>query len=189
MSSNINFERVLAFGGDCSICHDDMLGKPALAHGKCEPLHEACLKTWLEVSKTCPLCRGTVDVDSLFSWKERALIPLKVIIKDVRIAAGIAVGVGAIAARSMLANAIVIKHWEERIPREMVEIRASEVALIIAAAAVTGALAGTLAEVAVARVEERLSIVARGGGLLIAARVSLLVAGAVGGAIGSLKIF
>lgn len=95
MPGTVDFKRVLAFG-DCLICKDELSGKPALAHEgvKCEPCHEDCLKTWVKVKNICPKCHATVDMNSLFSWKERAITELKLMAKDAL--------VGAIIGSSML---------------------------------------------------------------------------------------
>ncbi|MCE5295352.1 MAG: hypothetical protein LLF94_12180 [Chlamydiales bacterium] len=71
---------------DCVICRDPLHGT-VMAHDKKHPVHEACIKQWLIVQRSCPVCRQDIDIRSLFSWRKL----LSHEIQDVpRVAGGIA---------------------------------------------------------------------------------------------------
>jgi hypothetical protein len=67
----------------CSICREPASAN-SVAHtgGKDQELqhsvHRACIEPWLELHKTCPLCRRTIG----FSWTERCVKEMKLIAKD-----------------------------------------------------------------------------------------------------------
>jgi hypothetical protein len=174
MFGTVDFESVLAFG-ECSICKDEMLEKPSLAHkGKCEPFHEDCLKTWIKINNICPKCHATVDVNSLFSWKERAIIQLKkelILIKEDMF-------VGAIIGSSLLGAALLCEALNvmgKAIPSDiafpclscllglkfgLITVGAMEVgvAKIAATAVVAGGAAAAATGAAVEKILERIAV-------------------------------
>ena len=84
MTNSVTFKRAPGLACTCSICYDETvaLENPFVSHGKCEAFHINCLKIWLEIQNTCPLCRKNVDSSSLFSWTERAIKELKLMKND-----------------------------------------------------------------------------------------------------------
>lgn len=76
----------------CSICreslndHFEAESKGGIvAHGlnhQC-PGHKNCLRKALKVNNLCPICRIPMDMNSLFTWKERSVKTLKPIIIDI----------------------------------------------------------------------------------------------------------
>lgn len=71
---------------DCVICREPLTGI-VQAHDKLHPIHEACIKLWLKVHGSCPICRVSIDIGTLFSWRERISMQLTHV---PRVAAGIA---------------------------------------------------------------------------------------------------
>lgn len=71
----------------CNVCHDPIKNSISVAHtgdGQMHPIHRKCLIKWLEIKEICPTCRVEVDVDSVFTWKDKAIVQLKLMKKDVR---------------------------------------------------------------------------------------------------------
>eukprot|EP00443_Scrippsiella_acuminata_P055142 CAMPEP_0115514522 /NCGR_PEP_ID=MMETSP0271-20121206/75698_1 /TAXON_ID=71861 /ORGANISM="Scrippsiella trochoidea, Strain CCMP3099" /LENGTH=102 /DNA_ID=CAMNT_0002944973 /DNA_START=107 /DNA_END=415 /DNA_ORIENTATION=- len=49
---------------DCCVCAEDFGPEKVIVRTPCNHYyHYDCLKEWLKLSKTCPLCRGHLDTD------------------------------------------------------------------------------------------------------------------------------
>ena len=47
----------------CCVCMDELIGDKPVKKMPCDHMiHAECLKTWLNVGKTCPMCRTDLDV-------------------------------------------------------------------------------------------------------------------------------
>ncbi len=62
----------------CSICLNEEAHTEWIAHEAMHPLHTRCLQAWLRTRHTCPNCRADINIFSVFSWKESALILLRI---------------------------------------------------------------------------------------------------------------
>lgn len=66
--------------GDCGICYEP-LKENAVIHtgenGNRHPYCKPCLTNWLRQAATCPSCQVALDTDSVFSWKDKAIVWLK----------------------------------------------------------------------------------------------------------------
>lgn len=70
---------------DCYVCTDTMANSDTVGHaegGELHPAHRKCLKIWLETHDICPVCRTQVNVNSIFTWKDKAIKELKLMGKD-----------------------------------------------------------------------------------------------------------
>lgn len=70
---------------NCNICFDPIKDKVSVAHsagGEKHPIHKDCLIKWLKINEICPTCRVKVDVNSVLTWKDKAIVQLKLAGKD-----------------------------------------------------------------------------------------------------------
>lgn len=72
------------YHGDCPVCTEPMLGKPARAHpgdGQKHPVCYDCAVKIIDRNGKCPICR--VPIRNEVSWKDRCIVELKEIGKDI----------------------------------------------------------------------------------------------------------
>ncbi|MEI6242004.1 MAG: RING finger domain-containing protein [Chlamydiota bacterium] len=80
---SVSFSKTTVFNPkeNCAICHDFLEKSEVVVHGgndgEKHPVHKNCIMEWVKRNPSCPICRARVTGNSLFSWKERALIVIK----------------------------------------------------------------------------------------------------------------
>ena len=53
----------VTFENTCCVCLEELLGNQPVKKTPCDHMiHADCLKSWLDVGKTCPMCRTDLDV-------------------------------------------------------------------------------------------------------------------------------
>ena len=58
---------------DCGICKEPLI-KEVVIHndnGEKHPLHEKCVREWMKINPSCPMCKVSIDPSSLFSWQDK----------------------------------------------------------------------------------------------------------------------
>lgn len=70
-----------------------------VAHGlnRLHPGHRKCMQELAKVSNLCPICRAPFDKHSLFTWKDRVVMDMKLVIKNITIVMTFSLGFVAIA--------------------------------------------------------------------------------------------
>lgn len=65
----------------CAICKEPLTSSEVVVHngpnGGKHPLHKACIRTWVKINPTCPVCNQIVDPRSLLSCTENAVSVIK----------------------------------------------------------------------------------------------------------------
>ena len=56
----------------CVVCRDE-LTDDVMCHNDVHPVHQKCIKLWLRVNPTCPICRVAINTSTVFSWKDRII--------------------------------------------------------------------------------------------------------------------
>ena len=170
---------------NCSICLESMTGDRNVvahdgSHGEKHPLHKECIKQCLMVKSDCPVCRVSLNTNSLFSWKEGVTNELTHITNDAfkgakvgsyvpapAVAAGV-VGAVVVGAGALVGAAIGIVGSEGMVGSAVI-VRSAGVVGGTAAAGlvVAGCLAEvSLAELSLAEVAELALVVGVGATIL-----------------------
>ncbi|SCA64146.1 hypothetical protein SCG7086_CG_00040 [Chlamydiales bacterium SCGC AG-110-P3] len=74
----------------CVICHEDLSndGSEVVDHSdphgevNIHPIHKKCIRKWVAVRPTCPTCRGSVKLKSLWSWNELVTHEVQIVAQD-----------------------------------------------------------------------------------------------------------
>lgn len=76
---------------NCGICLESMENEQCIVHSNPNPnmrdhvaFHKKCLKIWLVVKNICPLCHAEVNIDSVFTGKDRVIAELKLMREDAK---------------------------------------------------------------------------------------------------------
>lgn len=92
----------------CDVCYDQVANKAHRSRAAAtddvllHPICEKCLKQWVRIKETCPICRFSIDTSSIFSLKERMFQKTQTVLK-------------AVAAVALLTTVLTVGAWLDRV--------------------------------------------------------------------------
>ena len=187
---------------NCGICLENFSSNDEIvAHDRQHSIHKKCIQDAVRGGiEHCPFCRAVIDTSSLFSWKERQMLAVRIVMKELKEEivrgtksgiviggiVGVALAVGLIGAIEIEAGGIGVSVARiAGIGTMHLSVRMAKAGTIVIRSIITGVVGGGLAA---------------GGGVLgktvgriigiteVEMRRTIILGGYMGGALGAARL-
>lgn len=131
----------------CGVCREPLIQDVVIHNnddGEKHPFHKNCVREWMKIDPTCPVCRVNIDPSSIFSWQDKVTSVWNRCKNYKRPTAEILGGIGMGIVMGALGT---IQHTEDGLGRPVLVIKLTKLALTLIPSTFAGITAASLVRI------------------------------------------